>query len=84
MSFMTLSKPDKFDDHRDALAVRACLYYVKKYLCLVQIGQDVEIDTRTAVDFASSYKLVVKVGARKKGSADLGSLKVLCRESVCP
>ena len=52
---MKPSKPDKFDGRRDALTVRAWLHSVEKYLRLVQIGQDVEIDARTAVDFASTY-----------------------------
>ena len=55
MSFMKPSKPDKFDGRRDALTVRAWLHSVEKYFRLVQIGQDVEIDVRTAVDFASTY-----------------------------
>ena len=55
MSFMKPSKPAKCDGRRDALTVRAWLHCVEKYLRLVQIGQDVEIDARTAVDFASTY-----------------------------
>ncbi|PXF41847.1 hypothetical protein BWQ96_08426 [Gracilariopsis chorda] len=55
MSSMKPPKPDKFDGRRDALTVRAWLHSVEKYLCLVQIGQDVDIDARTAVDFASTF-----------------------------
>ena len=55
MYFMKPSKPEKFDVRCDALTVRSLLHSVEKHLRLVQIGQDVEIDARNAVDFASTY-----------------------------
>ena len=55
MSFMKPSKPEKFDGRLNALTVRAWLHSVEKYLRLVQIGQDVKIDARTAVDYTSTY-----------------------------
>ena len=52
---MKLSKPDKFDGRRDALIVSPWLHSAEKYLRLVEIGQDVEIDARTAIDLDSTY-----------------------------
>ena len=52
---MKTLKPKKFDGRRDAFTVRAWLQSVETYLRLVQIGEDVKIDARKAVDFASPY-----------------------------